>query len=90
MDRFQLPDFARNRVLRSRAAALYLRVQAVSHSAATAANRTLSLQQSRMLEKRFYRQRPALRLPRTSVKRSEIRRGGARLFARNTLKTPET
>lgn len=55
-----------------------------------AGNLALYLQRSRLLEKRFYRQHTRLRLPRTIVKRAEIRRSGSRLFARNTLKLPET
>lgn len=95
-ERFQLPAFARNRILRSRASVSYRR------SAGAGSNETdplsfsrvgslaLRLQRSKLLEKRFYRQHTQLRLPRTVVKRAEIKRSGARLFARNTLKLPTT
>jgi hypothetical protein len=93
--RFQLPSFARNRALRGRASALTSRMNPTLRVANTticsrAANLTLRAQRTRLLEKRFYRRSNRLRLPRTTVKRREARHSGARVFARNTLKSPET
>lgn len=45
---------------------------------------------ARLLESRYYRTRAKLRLPNQRVRRSERKREGLRLFARHTLKRPET
>lgn len=87
--------FARNSVLRGRAIAGSTRNSAVAlgDNALSSSRRVsvvLQAQRTGMLEKRLYRRRTPLRLPRTTVKRLEVRRSGARLFARNTLKNPKT
>lgn len=93
--RLQLPSFARNSALRGRTSAIFARTPAGSATgnvltAQRAANLTLRTHRMRVTEKHFYARRTPLRLPRTVVKRAEIRRSGVRLFARNTLKNPET
>ena len=50
----------------------------------------LLTEQRRRQELRFYRNRPRLRLPATEVTRQRRRHGGLGLFARNTLKRPQT
>jgi len=87
--------FARNSVLRGRAIAGSTRNSALAlNDNALSSRRQVSIvlhaQRTGMLEKRLYRQRTPLRLPRTVVKRLEVRHSGARLFARNTLKNPKT
>lgn len=47
-------------------------------------------EQTRLLEGRYYRTRAKLRLPNQRVRRAERKREGLRLFARHTLKRPET
>lgn len=93
--RFQLSSFSRNKALRGRAVAFSRRAGSVARgtsilSAYRSTQIALRTQRDSMLEKRFYRQRTPLRLPRTVVKRAEVRRSGSRLFARNTLKNPKT
>lgn len=93
--RFQLSSFSRNKALRGRAVAFSCRASSVARSinvlsAYRSTRIALRAQRDSMLEKRLYRQRTPLRLPRTAVKRAEVRRSGSRLFARNTLKAPKT
>lgn len=54
------------------------------------AHRCLDALQRRLRERRFYLQRPRLRLPQTTVTRHRRRRGGLGLFVRHSLKTPQT
>lgn len=103
-DRFQLPAFARNAALRARAQAFSLRAQRELQpstlpapkqfrpyaAAAKATAIALRAQKTSLSEKRFYRRRAKLRLPRVTVRRREVRRNGAKLFARHTLKQPQT
>lgn len=57
-----------------------------SHAAALA----VRSEQVRLTEGRYYRTRAKLRLPNQRVRRSERKREGLRLFARHTLKRPQT
>lgn len=59
-------------------------------SAAKATAIALRAQKTGLSEKRFYRRRAKLRLPGVAVRRREVKRSGAKLFARNTLKQPKT
>lgn len=64
-----------------------------SHPFAATAKATaiaLRAQKTSLSEKRFYRRRAKLRLPRVTVRRREVRRNGAKLFARHSLKHPQT
>lgn len=93
--------FSRNATLRARSEATAARLktsrsfvnstqQGTVAAAVRATALTLRVKRIQLLEKRTYRQRAKLRLPRVSVARREALRTNAKLFARNTLKSPQT